>query len=76
MEGEDGYGPAISQLNLLQVDLPRPKKDERKNLTGKTVAGSEELEYDRNVSDDWLAPNRNDLLHIIVELPCGKRCVH
>ena len=65
--------------SLLQVDLAPPSKDERKGLTGKYVQGSVQLDEDLdNISNYWpmttlLNPKH---LHIIVELPLGKRCVH
>jgi hypothetical protein len=64
MEGEKDHRPPTSQPTLLQVDLAPPPEDELKKLTGKTVAGSEELEEFKNISDYWLAPNLEHL-HII-----------
>ena len=65
--------------SLLQVDLTPPSKNERKGLTGKYVQGSVQLDEDLdNISDYWpmTTPLNPKHLHIIVELPLGKRCVH
>ena len=69
----------MTQLTLLQVDLAPPPIDEWKNLTGKNVLGSVKLEGETdNISLHWPVPMSPTpkRLHIIVELPSGKRCVH
>ena len=72
MEGEDDHGPATSQLTPLQVDLVNPPRDQRNTLTGKNTAGSKKLDEFDNISDHWLVPNPK-AIHIIVEIPRGKR---
>ena len=65
--------------SLLQVDLPPPSRDERKGLTGKYVQGSVQLDEDLDdISDYWptTTPLNPKHLHIIVEPPLGKCCVH
>jgi hypothetical protein len=76
MESEDDHGPATSQLTPLQVDLVNPPNanDKWNTLTGKNVAGSVKLVELDNISDYWPVPN-SKAIHIIVELPCGKRWV-
>ena len=75
MEGKDDHGPATSQLTPLQVDLLNSPKDKRNTLTGKNVPGSEKLSTQfKSISDYWLAPNPK-ALHILVEVPLGKRWV-
>ena len=51
MTGEDDYGPAISQLTPLQVDLVNPPEDKWNTFTGKNVAGSVKLKALANISD-------------------------
>ena len=67
------------QLTLVQVDLVPPAKDQRKLVIGKQVPGSLELDEELDtISTHWPAttPPNPQNLHIIVELPSGKRCVH
>ena len=68
-----------TQLTLLQVDFALPPKDQRKLLIGKQVPGSLELDEELDtISTHWpaTAPPNPQNLHIIVELPSGKCCVH
>ena len=74
MDGEDDDGPVTSQLTPLQVDLVSPPKDKRNTLTGKNVADSVYLDELDNISDFWDVPDPK-AIHIIVELPRGKRWV-
>jgi hypothetical protein len=43
------------------------------SLTGKETKGSAKLESSKNISDYWLAPDPKHL-HVVVEVPLGKRC--
>lgn len=64
-------------LTLIQVDLAFPPIDEWRHLTGKKVPNSVRLEGVDSISVHWpttALPNPQHL-QIIVELPCGKRCV-
>ena len=56
------------------MDLVNPPKDKWNTLTGKNVAGSVELGELDNISNYWLVPVPK-AIHIIVELPRGKRWV-
>ena len=68
-----------AQLTLLQVDLALPQSNDKNDFIGERVEGSVELkEAGEEISDYWPAttPPARRRLHIIVQLPSGKRCVH
>ena len=72
----DNHGPATAQLTFLQVDVA-PPMDEWGHLTGKDVPGSVRIEGLDTISSHWPAttPPNPQHLHIIIELPAGKRRV-
>jgi hypothetical protein len=74
MEGENDHGPATSQLTPLQVDLANPPEDRWNTLTHKNVTGSARPKELDKISKHWPVSSL-DTLHIIVELPPGKRWV-
>jgi hypothetical protein len=73
MEGENDHGPATSQLTPLQVDLVNEPIDNWNTLTGENATDSEKLEDLNNISKYWPEPPNPKAIHIIVELPRGKR---